>query len=397
MRRHVMLLVSLIGKDWQLFLADRRAAMLSLAVPIVLASTFGILFDTTSAQSNGSTRLPLLIAMEGNGPFTQRVVEELLISERLDAKLVDRASLNDRLANHSPGVAVVFGPDFERMANWSPGIQGERPRIEILHNPLCENESRWAEGVVSEVVMQRLAKERLSPLLGTQANTLLTLPFEVTTTPLVPDAHAGFNSYAHSFSGMTLQYLLFWGMESGLLLLRERQRPLWARLRSAPISLGMILTAKALGTASIAFVQVLATFGFGALVFGVSINGSWIGFLLLAGVVSALSASTGLLVAAIGGTEARARSLCILAILGVSLLGGLWMPSFVLPGWARDVAVALPTTWAMRGLDGVTWQSQPLSESLVFIGVVAGFTLFFFLIAIARFLTSEARRQRGHL
>ena len=102
---------------------------------------------------------------------------------------------------------------------------------------------------------------------------------------------------------MTLQYLLFWGMESGLLLLRERQRSLWQRLRAAPVPLWAVLLGKATSTASIALLQVLVTFAFGAVVFGVSVGGSWVGFALLAVGISAFSAATGLLVAAVGGTE----------------------------------------------------------------------------------------------
>jgi ABC-2 type transport system permease protein len=111
--------------------------------------------------------------------------------------------------------------------------------------------------------------------------------------------------------------------------------------------------------------------------------------------ISALAASTGLLVAAVGGTEARARSVCILAILGVSMLGGLWLPSFVLPGWARDVALSLPTTWAMHGLDGVTWQGRGFRDTLPNAAVVSGFAAVFLAVAVAKLVTSEARRRRG--
>ena len=127
-----------------------------------------------------------------------------------------------------------------------------------------------------------------------------------------------------------------------------------------------------------------------------TIGGSWIGFLLLALGVSVLAAATGLLVAAIGGTEARARSICILGILGVSMLGGLWLPSFVLPGWARDLSLGLPTTWAMRGFDGVTWQGRGFWDSLLSVSAVAGFSALFLAVAVARLVSSEARRRRGY-
>jgi len=108
-----------------------------------------------------------------------------------------------------------------------------------------------------------------------------------------------------------------------------------------------------------------------------------------------LASATGLLVAAIGGTEARARSVCILAILAVSMLGGLWLPTFLLPNWVQELSLSLPTTWAMRGLDGLTWQGQSLGVVWPCVLAVAGFAMLFLVLAVSRFAWSEARRKRG--
>lgn len=392
MRRHLALIAALAAKDWQLFLADRRAAALCFAVPIVLASAFGIVFHKTAGAAD-APKLQVVIVVEDDGPFTRRVVEDLLLSPRVEAEVVTAADADRRVADRRPGVAVVFPKGFEALAAWTPGkTAGPKPTLRVRHSPLSDGEAQWAEGVVSEVVMRRVARDRLAPWVG--GDGAVALPFAVETKP-AGGFRDGFNSYSHSFSGMTLQYLLFWGMESGLLLLRERQRSLWMRLRAAPVPLRDVLLGKALSTGVIALAQVFLTFGFGYVAFGVTISGSFVGFVLLAVGVSALAAATGLLVAAVGGTEARARSVCILAILGVSMLGGLWLPSFVLPGWARDVALALPTTWAMRGLDGVTWQGRGLGATLPGVGVVAAFAAVFLGIAVARLVTSEARRRRG--
>lgn len=389
MRRRLSLIFALAMKDWSLFLADRRAAVLGFVVPVVLASTFGLIF-ARPADKAGGVKLPLMVAVEGDGPFTKAVADEFAAGQRVEAEVVSRDDIEKRLADRRPGVAVVFPADFEKLAAWKPGTDGDKPKVQVLHNPLCASEAQWAEGLVSETVMKKLAKERLGPVVGEHA---LSMPFEVSTHEQTD--HAGFNSYSHSFNGMTLQYLLFWGMESGLLLLRDRQRSVWNRLRAAPVPLWCVLLGKALSTAGIAFCMVLTTFTFGHFAFGVTISGSVFGFLLLAVVASLLSAATGLLVAAVGGTEARARSVCILVILGVSMLGGLWLPSFVLPGWARDLSLSLPTTWAMRGLDGVTWQGRDFLGSLPSVSVVAGFTAIFLTVAVAKLVSSEARRRRG--
>jgi len=389
-RRQLTLILALAAKDWSLFLADKRGALLAFLVPVVLASAFGLIFARPSDKTS-TVKLPLVVVVEDGGPFTRSVAEDFAAGVRVEAEIVSREEADKRVADRRPGVAVVFPVGFEKLSEWRPGCGGELPRVEIRHNPMCGSEGQWAEGLVSEAVMRKLAKDKLSPVMG-EAGTRM--PFEVHTVEAT-GAHAGFNSYTHSFSGMTLQYLLFWGMESGLLLLRDRRRSVWVRLRAAPVPLWVVLMGKAVSTAVIAFLQVMTTFAFGYVAFGVTIGGSWAGFLLLAAAASLLAAATGLLVAAVGGTEARARSVCILVILGVSMLGGLWLPSFVLPGWARDLSLSLPTTWAMRGFDAVTWQGGGLLSSLPSVSAVAGFTALFLAVAVARLMSSEARRRRG--
>ena len=389
MRRHLSLALALAGKDWALFWADRRAATLAFLVPIVLASGFGLVFDRGPGHA-GDPKLALVVVVEGGGAFTEQVVADLIANPRVEAQRVAAGRAEACVADRRPGVAVTFPADFDALKDWLPGSTAAKPTVRVAYNPLCASEGQWAEGVVWDAAMRRLAKARL----GERAADAGT-PFAVRTAPLAGPEQSKFNAYSHSFSGMTLQYLLFWGMESGLLLLRDRQRSVWTRLRCAPVPLSALLAGRAAATAAIAFLQVLATFAAGYLLFGVTVTGSWLGFLLLALGASCLSASTGLLVAAVGGTEARARSICILVILGVSMLGGLWLPSFVLPGWARDLALTLPTTWAMRGLDGVTWQGHGLLATLPGVGVVAAFAGVFLTVAVAKLVSSEARRRRG--
>ncbi|MDB5305925.1 MAG: transporter permease [Gemmataceae bacterium] len=387
------LVLALAGKDWQLFWADRRAAVLCFVVPVVLASAFGLIFGR-STEDRAATRLPVAVVVEDDGPFTRRVADAVLASDRLEAVELTRAEAETRVADRRPGVAVVLPRGFERVKDWTPGGGGDRPPVEILHHPTTVAERQWAEGVLTETVMRGLAREKLGGLAGAGGDAFAP-PFRTEAAPVTGPGRAHFNAYTHSFCGMTLQYLLFWGMESGLLFLRERQRGTWVRMRAAPVPLGAVLLGKMLATAGIALLMVLVTFGFGRVAFGVTVTGSWPGFVLLALAASGLAAATGLLVAAVGGTEARARSVSILVILGVSMVGGLWLPAFLLPGWVRDLALSLPTTWAMRGLDGVTWQGWGFAAALPSVAAVAGFAAVFLAVAVARLVAADRRGRRG--
>jgi ABC-2 type transport system permease protein len=375
------LVLAVAGKDWRQFWADRRAAALAFVVPVVLASAFGVIF----ARPADKHTLPVAVVVEDDGPFTRAVADELRASPRLAVAKMTRAEAEAAVADRRPGVAVVLPAGFERAAGWGT----DRPPVEILHHPTTAAERQWAEGVLTETVMRKLARDRF----GNAAS--VAPPFRAEATA-VAGAAGGFDSYTHSFCGMTLQYLLFWGMESGLVFLRERRGGAWVRVRAAPVPLAAVLAGKALATAGVALLMVLATFAVGRVVFGVTAAGSWAGFALLAAAGCGLAAATGLLVAAVGGTEARARSVSILVILGVSMVGGLWVPAFLLPGWVRDAALALPTTWAMRGLDRVTWQGRGLLDALPYAAAVAAFAAAFLALAAWRLTADERRRANGH-
>jgi ABC-2 type transport system permease protein len=323
-----------------------------------------------------------LIVDEDDSALSRALVADLLGSEKVRAKLVDRATAEAEIESRAFGVAVIIPKGFGKP-------DGES--VTLLHHPLSALESQWAEGIFTEVAMRRLATDYFGNLLPAVER-----PFEIEreTPGAAPES---FCSYSHSFAGMTLQYLLFWGMESGLLLLRERQRGVWRRLQAAPVPILSVLLGRALATSAIALLMVGATFGFGWMVFDVSIDGSGWGFLLLALAVSGLAAGTGLLVAALGGTESRARGVCILVILAVSMLGGLWLPAFLMPEWVRDVSLAFPSSWAMRGFDGVTWAGEGLAHVWPTVLMVAGFTAVCLGLAAVRFLAIESRRRRGRV
>jgi ABC-2 type transport system permease protein len=377
-------LIDVARNDWKLFLADRRAAALCFIVPIILASAFGLIFDRPGEQM-GDRPLPLLLVNEETTGKAKPLIDDLLNGGRIRGEIVDRATAEREIAKRSYGVAIIFPSNFN--------LKSPKPNVEMLHHPLSAAESQWAEGLLMEVTLKRMAASYLRPL-GLKTGEM-TRPVQVNRVAVSTNGSHQFNSYSHSFCGMTLQYLLFWGLESGLLFLRERQRGLWNRVRVAPVSLTIVLLGRALATGSIAVLQIGCTFAFGYFVFGVTIQGSWLAFMGLVLAVSMLAAGTGLCVAAVGGTEARARSFFIVVILGLSMLGGLWLPAFLLPAWVQQISQALPTTWAMRGFDAVTWQGHDFRTVFPSLLAVSLFALAFMLVAMVRFYWAERQRRLG--
>jgi ABC-2 type transport system permease protein len=393
MRDQWRVLLTLMIKDWKLLWSDRRAALVSFCVPVILASGFGLLFDRPQAQGEEAV-LPICLVIEDGGPCTAAVVQGFVSSSRLRVQVGDRAAAEAAVRRRRVAVAAVIPAGFEAAARqWSLlRLSGgsEVPRLLLLHGGNSGFEIQWAVGVITELVVKQLCWQQGGGAWAAEMERW-SAPVQIVPLSVVSQPRAHFDVYTHSFCGMTLQYLLLWGMESGLLLLRERQGGAWCRLQAMAASWRSVLTAKALTTAAMAGLQVVVTFTFGWLVFGVRVQGSMLGFLLLTGAVCLLSAATGLTVAAWGGREARARNWSILVILGVSMLGGLWFPTFLLPEWVREVALTLPTSWAMEGWSAVTWQGACLLAVLPAIGMVGAFAVILLALAVIRMHHLERR------
>lgn len=195
-----------------------------------------------------------------------------------------------------------------------------------------------------------------------------------------------YNSYAHSFAGMGVQFLLFVALDFGIAFLLERQGGLWKRLRAAPLSRTSLLAGKVVSGALVGLVSVGATYAFGIAVLGVRVQGSLPGFLLLLLAAALMASSFGLLLAALGGTPGATRGLSILAVLLLVMLGGGWVPAFVFPEWLRTATLVLPTRWAIDGLDAVTWRGAGFAQgALPAVGVLLGWTALFLGVAHVRF------------
>jgi len=376
----IRLVWDLARKDILLFFLDRKAAVLCFAIPIVLGLVFGKIFQ--NSQNLEANRLAMMLVNEDDHPLTRQLVGAMLQSPRMHLREATRKEAEGALASRQARVAVVIPSGTgqklsEKSQFWNnSAAKSQVPALQILHTPDSVLEGSFAEGLVTEIVWKEMAEKWLGTVLPAGAKAFFERPFQLEQQTF-PAPHAAFNSFTHSFCGMSLQYLLFFGMDSGLLMLRERSRGVWRRVRAAPVSLTAILAGRVSSTTLIAFGQVLLTMGFAWLFCGVVINGSIAGFLIMAFAAALMAACAGMLVAAMGQSEAQARNLAIVAILALSMIGGYWLPSFLFPEWVRLASLALPTTWALRGFEGVYFGDGGLWEACRCALIVGGFSLVF--------------------
>jgi ABC-2 type transport system permease protein len=428
----------LIRNDIRLYFSDRRAVIVGVAVPILIAAFFGYIFGGTGG-SEDQGKIPVAIVDEDQSSVSHAISADLAADPLLQVSALDRAAAGEQVKSGKQNAAAIFPQGFGEQATRSLFSGANKPQVKLLVDPSQNTGARVIEGLLAQYSMQEISKEAFTGSYGRKAidsyleqldkleptplradlRTLLgaarklndqidsdaepgstagsseqrkfglSIPYTLASTPVTARDNTPYNSYAHSFAGMAVQFILFAGIDAGVLLLLTRQRGIWQRLRSAPLSRSEFMLARALATTLIGLFQIALIYIAAVLVFQVRIDGSWPGFIAVCISFCLLNATFGLMLATLGRSASTTRGLAMMATLLLVMLGGAWVPAFVFPRWLQNVSRYLPTRWAMDGLDGATWRGLPFDAAVLPVLVLIGCAAACLLVAIWRFRWEE--------
>ena len=368
---------ALVRKDIQLFLRDRRAMVISVLTPIVVAAFFGFLFAPTGSGGNPVSRMKVGITDLDHSALTKAVLESLNQDAALDIQELPEDRALQLVRSGKLRAAIVFPADFEAAATGAlVGAGGPMPDVKLLYDPSQSMIRPMVAGLLSQHVMQRLSRPAF-------IGTAKPIPFNVDNVAVTSGPR--YNSYAHSFAGMSIQFILFMGIDAGIALLLMRQEGMWRRLRAAPLSGAVLLGSRVAGTTLIAVMILAVVYLVARVAFDVRIAGSVPGFAMVACAFALLAATTGLMIASLGRSVGATRGVAMFSVLILVMLGGAWVPSFLFPEWLQHVTEFTPTRWAVDGLDAMTWRGLPLQSAYAPTAILVGWSALFALIAVWRF------------
>ncbi len=166
--------------------------------------------------------------------------------------------------------------------------------------------------------------------------------------------------------------------------LREKQDGTFQRILTAPLSKTALLIGKLLPYYVVNLIQIGLMFGVGVVLFGMK-PGYLPALILVSMALAAAANGLGLLVAALGKSEAQVNSLSVLLSITLAALGGMMVPAFIMPGFMKTLSLFTPHAWALAGYHDVIIRGLGLREVLPETGVLLGFAALFFAGALWRF------------
>ena len=367
---------ALVRKDIAIFLRDRRALVVSVLTPIVVAAFFGFLFGGTGSGGNPVSRMKVGITDLDHSALTKAVLESLNQDASLEIQELPEDQALQLVRSGKLRAAIVFPADFEAETTGALVGTGAMPDVKLLYDPSQSLVRPMVAGLLSQHVMQRLSRPNF-------IGTAKPIPFNVDNVAVTTGPR--YNSYAHSFAGMSIQFILFMGIDAGITLLLMRQEGMWRRLRAAPLSRAVLLGSRVAATTLIAIMILAVVYLVARVVFDVRIAGSVQGFVMVAGAFSLLAATTGLMIASLGRSVGATRGVAMFSVLILVMLGGAWVPAFLFPEWLQHLTEFVPTRWAVDGLDAMTWRGLPLKDAVAPTVILVGWSALFALIAVWRF------------
>ncbi len=424
---------ALVRKDLILYFSNRRSLLITLLAPILIAAFFGSLFGAGNAKPS---RIPIAVVDLDNSAVTGKIVAAMQADATLDVQPMAETAARELVLKGKMRAAVVFPANFGADASRAMFRNIDKPQVRVDYDPSQSITLQVVNGVLVQHIMKAVSQTMFSgdganpplasarddvnksttmsvadkrDLLGmfdsiervqTRLSTDKTnnagtaakggmggfdLPFTTKAEAVMSNRDSKYNGYSQSFAGMSVQFILFMGIDLGVGLLLARRLGLWKRLRSAPISRSLLLLSAMASTTLIASLLMLCIYAAAIAFFGVRIEGSIAGFLGMVLSFGLLTATFGLLIAALGKTPEATRGLAVLATLLLVMLGGAWVPSFIFPEWLQTVSLAIPTRWAIDGLTAMTWRGLGFSAALAPIAATLGFSLLFGAVAIWRF------------
>lgn len=182
---------------------------------------------------------------------------------------------------------------------------------------------------------------------------------------------SGFN---FSLPGNLVMYLMMNLMIfGGASVAAERRNGVLRRLRALPVSNLELVMGKIYGLMLLGAVQIVFFLAVGKFVMGVNLGANLPAVAVTLLVLAWVGSSLGVLIGSVLAAEDRVSGVCVLVSLLMGALGGCWWPLEIAPPTLQNVALCLPSGWALKALHQLISFGSDFSAAIKPLLVLLGF------------------------
>ncbi|MCG8580378.1 MAG: ABC transporter permease [Bacteroidales bacterium] len=378
-------LLASIKKELLILINDKVGLALMFVLPLLLVFIITIIQDSAFKIVNNN-QISMLVANHDKGKLGTELTKRLSDSgmfEVTEDKKLDASGLKNKIAKNEALTGIYIAEDFsQKLTDLSSSVstqmlsdfgigEGEvkevtNPTIQFVHDPVLQE--RYCQSIIgmvhahigsmeSERMINSIYAEMgvdevpevITQKIGKNHVTINKMPASVNKKMVTP------NATQHNVPAWTVFAMFFMVVSLGTNIVKERNSGSFLRIKTMPSSFGVVLMSKQAVYMMVGIVQVLLIFSMGAYVFPhiqlpeLYLPANMLGMLLVTLLSTLTAVSYSLMIGAITKTQEQANGAGAISIIILAALGGVWVPTFVMPEFMQLLSELSPLHWCIEG------------------------------------------------
>ncbi|MEE9616281.1 MAG: ABC transporter permease [Anaerolineae bacterium] len=409
--------LSIAWKDMQILFKDRGAVVQIFLLPLLFIVVFSGALAAIGSGEEEDTRILLPVVNLDGGEAAQTLLDGLdaaggvrveryeqaqaqalldenklarvlTIPARFTADIADNHQVTLRFVNHpdadpeeTEAVRLVIEGVARDMSLESQILASLQQMGDMQANAPEEFQVFTAERTMAQARSQ-FERSRTQPLVAV-----------VQTVPGQPEGEREEMPDAVQLAvpGFTVLFVFLTAQATARSIYDEKKVGSFRRLLAAPMSKASLLAGKMLPNFMTGLIQTAVIFAFGIIgmrllgLTPMTLGDAPLAVVLIAVLVALCSSAFGILIAAIARTENQIGGLSSVFLWVMGILGGCFIPLFILENFLGPLPKIVPHYWANRAFNDLLVRGLGLADVTTEMAVLLGFTALFFVIGLWRF------------
>ncbi len=363
--------MAVLVKEFKQLARDRLTYAMMLAIPVVQLVLFGYAINAEPRH------LPTALLVQEDSRYARSMVAALENSRFFDLTHQARspAELDRLIRSGEVQFAITIPGDFSRRV-----ARGDKPQILVEADATDPSATGGAVAALAALPSQALVHD-LTGAMAARAGA--PAPFEVVVHRRYnPEAVTSYN-IVPGLLGIILSMTLV--MLTALSVTRETERGTMETLLATPLEPFEVMTGKLAPYVGVGLVQTIVVLLLARFLFGVPMEGGWIGLILGLSLFIVGSLALGFLISTAARSQLQAMQMSFFYILPSMLLSGFMFPFRGMPVWAQWLGEIIPVTHFLRVVRGSLLKGQGLIDQWPSLAALTAFVLVVTALAMIRY------------
>lgn len=396
-------------KEYKVLVRDKAAMATMFIMPMALVFLITIIQDTTFRSVN-ETSVPLLLVDNDNDSLSHQLERALVQTKTflIEKKNISVEEVREHVSNGDYLIGIFIPKNSSKQLREratarisklfpdgdSTGVAGPDTtalRLNLLFDPIAKQSFKMSisgaiDGIVNGIEMQCMTtvlNDELKDLLPGngefkfESKPLLTTVQEYATkseSTLIP------NSVQHNVPAWTMFAMFFICIPLSGNIIREREDGSAFRLLTMPGSYLYVISGKVVLYLIVSILQFLLMLSVGLYLLpliglpALQMGNNYLTLFAIALSAGLAATGFGLLIGTVANSQDQAALFGAVFVVMLAALGGVWIPTFVMPEFMKNISGLSPLNWGLEAFYGVFLRGSSLGEILIHIVKLLGFS-----------------------